>query len=413
MWPLSSIGQEISRLGLKQAYELAQKNYPLIRQKDLVQLTADLTIENLGKGFLPQLTLSGQASYQSAVTRVNIPAPGIAIEPLSKDQYKVMMADVNQLIYDGGVTRQQKSMQQYNAEVERQKVEIELYKVRESINQVYLGILLMDEQLVQSQLTREDLLNGIKRVDARVKNGVAFRSELNVLQAELLKNDQRSIELRATRKGLIETLALFLNQPLAQNLQLEKPSVSGFSPDKEIIRPELRLYSSQDKLISSQSQLIAARNLPRASLFVQGGYGKPGLNLFKNAFDFFYMAGVRFNWSLSSFYTEKKEKQLVDVNRKMVDAQKETFLLTTRTLLKKQEAEIEKLGQLTVSDREIIDLRVKIKDAAKAQLENGVITANDYLREVNAEDQARQALSTHQLQWLQATINYQTILGKQ
>jgi len=407
-FPLILFGQSLT---LEQAYELARQNYPLAKQKDLIRQTADISIENLNKGYLPQILLTGQATYQSEVTQVNIPAPGIVIQPLDKDQYKALVADLNQVVYDGGLISSQKQLQKLNAAVEDQKLEVELYKLNERINQVYLSELYIEEQIKQVQLVKEDINNGIKRVDAQVRNGIAFRSNLDVLKAEFLKTDQRLIELRATRKGLIDVLGLLINQPLPENTILAKPEpqpVSGTA----LKRPEIKLYSDQSKLILQQQELVHSRNLPRVSVFAQAGYSKPGLNLFRNAFDWYYLGGVRVNWSLSSLYTNKKERQLADINSRVVDLQKETFVLNTNTQLKQQQSEIDKLGQLIATDQEIIDLRKSVKDAARAQLENGVITSNDYLREVNAEDQARQALITHQLQLLQAQINYQTILGK-
>lgn len=148
-------------------------------------------------------------------------------------------------------------------------------------------------------------------------------------------------------------------------------------------------------------------------MFVQGGYGKPGLNFLKNEFAFFYTTGLRLNWNFGGLYTRQNEKKLVEISQQSINVQKDVFLLNTNTQLKQQQSEIEKLQKLIAADNEIIDLRIKVKDAAKAQLENGVITANDYLREVNAEDQSRQSLITHQVQLLQAQINYQTISGKQ
>lgn len=395
---------------LPQVQELAKTNYPAVKQKDLVKQTAAINIENLQKGFLPQVNISGQATYQSDVTKVPISMPGLNIESPNKDQYK-LVADVSQLVFDGGLTKEQKSLQQLNAAVEEQKVEVELYKLKERINQLYLSVLYLDEQVKQVQLMKNDIQTGIKRVEAQVQNGTAFRSNLNMLKAELLKADQRNIELKASRKGLIDALALFIGQALPETAQLAKPEVS-VAATNEIARPELKLYNEQDKLISQQDKLITAKNLPRASLFAQGGYGRPGLNMLKNEFDFYYIGGVRFNWSLGGLYTKKKEKEQVAVNKKMVEVQKETFLLNTNTQLQQQQAEIDKLQQLVSTDNEIISLRKTVTDAAKAQLENGVITANDYLKEVNAEDQARQALITHQVQLLQAQINYQTISGK-
>ncbi len=404
-------GQTIDRLTLSEAYDLAQKNYPAIKQKDLVRQTENLTIENLQKRYLPQITFSGQATYQSDVTGLNISFAGINIQPPSKDQYK-MLADLNQTIYDGGIIKQQEKATQINSEMEEQKVEVELYKVKDRINQIYLGVLFIDEQIKQTDLVRNDIQVGIKQVSAQVNNGVAFKSNLNVLKAQLLQTDQRVIELKASRKGLIGTLGLFLNENLDETTVLEKPAV-GVVPVSDIARPELKLYSDQSRLLEQQNKLVTAKNLPKASLFAQGGYGRPGLNMLKNEFAWFYIAGVRLNWPLGGLYTLKREKEINEVNRKIVDVQKETFLLNTNTQLKQQKADIDKYNQLIETDNGIIDLRAEVKNAAKAQLQNGVINANDYLREVNAEDQARQSLITHEIQLLQAQINYETTLGKQ
>jgi outer membrane protein TolC len=404
--------QELTRLNLQQAYDLAKKNYPMVKQKDLIKRTADISIENLQKGFLPQINLNAQASYQSEVTEVLVKVPGFTSEPLSKDQYKVV-ADLNQLIYDGGTTKEQKMLQELNASVEDQKVEVELYKLKERINQVFLGILFLDEQLKQVELVKADIQTGIKRVEAQVQNGLAFKSGLNMLKAELLKADQRAIETGSSKKGYIDALALFLGQPLNENILLVKPDMIAVSVTDEIVRPEVKLYNEQSKLIDHQDRLITSKNLPKASLFAQGGYGRPALNMLQNEFDFYYLGGVRFNWSLGGLYTKKREREQVEVNKKMVDIQKETFLLNTNTQLTQEYSEIDKLRRLIASDNEIIELRKSVTDAAKAQLENGVMTASDYLEEVNAEDQARQALITHALQLLQAQINYQTISGKQ
>jgi len=409
--PCFVIAQQLTNLSLQQAYDLAYKNYPVLKQKDLVRRTADLNIDILQKGFLPQVTVVGQSTYQSAVTEVPIKVPGYTIEPPSKSQQKVV-ADLSQLVYDGGVTKQQKNLEDLNAVVEDQKVEVELYQIKEKINLYYLGILYMDEQLKQVELVKADIENGIKRVEAQVQNGTAFKSNLNSLKAELLEVDQRRIETRASKKGLVDAMAIFLGQPIDENVRLEKQVIKNVVYG-EITRPELKLYNDQSKLIDQQNKLITARNRPKASLFAQGGYGRPGLNMLMNEFDTYYIGGVRLNWSLEGLYKTKKEREKVEVNKKIVDTEKETFLLTTNTQLVRQQAEIEKLKQLIVTDSAIIALRRTVTDASKAQLESGVITATDYLIDVNAEDQARQELITHEVQLIQAQINYLTISGKQ
>lgn len=408
----SLAAQPLERLTLEDALQFSRDNYPVIKQKDLVRQTAAISIDNLQKGFLPQLAFSGQATYQSEVTRVPISVPGFSIEPPSKDQYK-LVADLSQLIYDGGLTREQKALQQLNADVEDQKLEVELYKLRERVNQVYLSILYLDEQARQVELVKKDIENGMNKVDAQVKNGVAFRSSFNMLRAEWLKTEQRAVEIRSGRRGLLDALSLLTGKELAEGTKLEKPVVAAPSYTEAIGRPELKLYDDQEKLVNSQEKLIVAKNLPKASLFAQGGYGRPGLNMLQNQFDLFFIGGLRFNWSLGGLYTRKKEREQVAVNRKQVELQKSTFLLNTRTQLKQQEAEIRKLEELVTGDDQIIELRRTVTQAANAQLENGVITANDYLKEVNAEDQARQSKIAHELQLLQARIVYQTLSGKQ
>jgi outer membrane protein TolC len=404
--------QTVDRLTLSQTYDLAQKNYPVIKQKELVEQTANITIENLQKGFLPQLAVNGQATYQSDVTGFNISFGGINIQAPDKDQYKVV-GDLNQLIYDGGVIRQQKVAAQLNADVQQQQVEVELYQLKDRINQVYLGVLFLDEEIKQAGLTKQDILNGLKRVEVQVKNGVALRSGLNELKARLLQNDQRIIELNESRKGLIQTLALFLNQPLNEETIVFERPVVNLTLDSSISRPELKLYNDQSSLALHQSKLITSKNLPKVSLFAQGGYGKPGLDFLKNESVWFYTGGVRFTWLFGGLYTIKKEKQQTEINKEMIDVQKETFILNTNTALKKQQSEIEKYIQIESRDQEIIDLREEVKKASLAQLDNGVITADDYLRVVNEQDLARQSLIIHQIQLLQAQINYQTTLGKQ
>ncbi|MCJ8163263.1 TolC family protein [Pontibacter sp. E15-1] len=408
--PCGLYAQQMPTLTLEKAQELAQQNYPITRQRDLLRQTEQYTLDRLNKGYLPQLSVNGQATYQSDVTNVPLELPNMEIPSPPKEQYRIT-ADVNQLVYDGGVIRQQKNVAQLSTAVETQQVEVELHKLRERINQLYLGTLLLDQQLEQVNLVQQDLEAGIRKVDAQVKNGVSFKSNLYLLQAELLKNTQRRTELQASRQATLQTLSLFLGQTLVESVTLAVPAETELAGKAEIQRPELKLYSTQRTLLEQQNKLILARNLPKTSLFGQSGYGNPGLNFLQNGADWWYMGGVRLNWSISNFYTYRNDKRILAVQQQLTEVQRETFLLNTNAQLKQQQAEIEKLAQLLETDREIAALRRKVKAAANAQLENGVITANDYLREVYAEDQARLTLILHQLQLLQAKITYSTLLG--
>ncbi len=405
--PVLSVAQ--TPLQLEAVYEKAREHYPLLQQKKLVQQTAALSIDNLTKGLLPQISINGQASYQSEVTAIAISFPGVTINPLSKDQYR-LTADISQLIYDGGLNKQQQALQQLNAGIEDQKLEVELYKLRERITQVFLSILYIDAQLKQTDLLAADIETGMRKVEAQIANGTAFKSGYNALKAERLKTGQRIIELKATRRGLLSVLGLFMQETLADDQALQQPVLTTLS-DTTIARPELTLFQQQQKFIKGQSALIDIRNKPKASAFLQAGYGRPGLNMLKNSFEPFGIGGIRFSWSLSGWYTAAKEKKLTGIQEQTVQLQQETFLLQTRTQVTQQEAEIRKLRELIATDDEIIALRLSVKQAAAAQLENGVITASDYLREVNAEDQARQQLNTHKIQLIQAQANLRLIAG--
>jgi outer membrane protein TolC len=404
---------EAQSITLEQLQQLAADNYPLLKRKALARNAANSTNDNLGKNYLPQINLLAQATWQSDVTAVpqKVPIPAFAIEPLSKDQYRAVL-DVNQLIYDGGQTKQQKALNDLQVLLKEEEVNVGLQQLKERINSLYLGVLLLDEQRRQNALVVSDLDAGIAKVDAQVKNGTAFRSNLALLQSEKLKAQQRDMELQNDREGLMSVLSLYAGKDLPEDAKLTKPAAPILFSETDIDRPEMHFYKLQDSLTKQQALLIDGRLKPRISLFANGGYGRPGLNMLKNEFAPFVTTGVRLNWNISGFYTNKNEKDLSEITRKDIATQQENFLLNTRSQLRQQQSNINKLKQLLATDEAIIDLKTQVKEASKSQLENGVITASDYLREVNAEDQVRQTRILHDLQLLQAMLNYSTTAGK-
>lgn len=401
--------QTITSLSIDECYQLARQNFPLIKQKDLIQKTKEYSITNISKGYLPQFVVNGQATYQSDVTEIPIKLPNTSISTLDKDQYKIY-AEVNQAVFDGGVKRLQKQSVEADAAVEQQKLEVELYKLNERINQLFFGILLANEQLAQTDILKKDIQLGITKINAAIANGTALKSSGDALQAELLKTDQRTIELKSVSQAYRDMLGLFINKQLDEHSVLQRPA--KIITSQTINRPEILLYDTEKKSLDVQTSLIKAKNLPKAGLFLQGGYGRPALNMLKNDFDAYYIGGAKITWSLSGLYTSKKEKALVNIKSKTVDLQKEVFLFNTNLTLKKQNAEISKLEQLIQSDNGIIQLRARIKNTALSQLEYGVINSSDYLREVNSEDQAKQTQLLHDIQLLMAQYDQQNTTGK-
>lgn len=406
---MAAKSQTVTSLTIDDCYRLARQNFPLIKQKDLIQKTREYSIDNISKGYLPQFLINGQATYQSDVTEIPIKLPNMTIPTLNKDQYK-LYAEVNQTVFDGGVKKLEKHSVEANAAVEQQKLEVELYKLNERINQLFFGILLTNEQLAQTDMLKKDIQLGITKINAAIANGTALKSSGDALQAELLKADQRAIELKSATIGYRDMLSLFINKPLDEHVVLERPAKIIASP--VISRPEILMYDTEKKSLDVQTSLIKAKNLPKAGLFLQGGYGRPALNMLKNDFDAYYIGGAKITWSLSGLYTSKKEKALVNIKSKSVDLQKEVFLFNTNLTLKKQNAEISKLEELIQSDNGIIQLRTRIKNTALSQLEFGVINSSDYLREVNAEDQAKQTQLLHEIQLLMAQYDQHNTTGK-
>ena len=392
---------------LDTCYFLAKQNYPLIKQQELIAKTNEYTLENISKGYLPQINISGQATYQSDVTQLPKTIPGVPV--LTKDQYKIY-AEINQPVYDGGAIKEQKKLQEANTIVDQQKLEVELYKLKDRINQLFFGVLLIDEQLKQNALMKNDIQLGLNKTNAAITNGTALKSNADVLKAELLKASQQTIELNANRKAFMDMLGLFINRQLDQNTVLIKPK--NIIPSQEIKRPELLMFDYQNKIFDAQNNLLTVKNRPKVSFFVQGGFGKPAFNILSNSFDAYYTGGLRLNIPLSGFYTLKNERALINTNRQNIGVQKETFLFNTQFTLKQQNADIIKLQEILKTDDEIIPLRTNIKNTALAQLDYGVINSSDYLREVNAEDNAKQNKIIHEIQLLMAQYNERNTVGE-
>ncbi len=405
---LASLAGQAQSLTLDECYAMAEQNYPLIQQRELIGKSKEYSLSNASKGYLPQLAINGQATYQSDVTRIPFDTPGSRAPLISKDQYKVY-GEATQTLYDGGVIREQQANLEVNAKIDEQKLEVELYKLKDRVNQLFFGALMIGEQLKQNDLLIQDLQNGIAKTDAAVANGTALKSSLNVLKAEWLKARQRAVELNATRVAYTDMLGLFMNRSLGDSAVLVKPAAPVV--EQEIRRPEMQLYAYQDQSTEVQYKMLAARNRPKLSLFLQTGFGRPALNMLDNTLKGYYLGGIRLNWSLSGLYTNKGDRALIDLNKRNIDVQRRTFLFNTNMTLQQQNREAAKYQQLLASDDEIIALRVSVKNAASAQLENGVIDTNDYLREVNAQDQAQQNKILHEIQFLLAQYNQKTTTG--
>ena len=319
------------------------------------------------------------------------------------------MLQLDQVVWDGGNIRARKEVTRATSEVDKQKLEVDMYAINERVNQLFFGILLLKEQLKQNQLMQEELQRNYDNVAAYVKNGIANQADLDAVKVEQLNNIQQRHTLEATYRAYGEMLKIMINHPtpLTENT-LKKPDVNallykGEAYSTEFIRrPELNLFATQNQQLEAQRKQLTAKNLPRLDLFVQGAYGNPGLNMLKNEFSAYYVAGVRLSWNFGNLYTRKNESRQLILNQQDVNVQKETFLFNTHLEITQNNSEIKKLTELMKNDEEIITLRNNIKKSAQAKVANGTLTVTEMLREVTAENIAMQDKILHEIQLLSA-----------
>ena len=400
--------QERKGLSIDEAYHLAKKNYPLLKQRDLITKAKDYSLANAATGYLPVFSLNGQATYQSDVTTFPFDIPFLEMPEYSKDQYRVY-AEINQVIYDGGYIKNQRETAKASEVVQQQNLEVELYGLYERVNQLFFGSLLMEEQLKANDLLLLDIQNGIDQANALVDNGYAYQSSVDELMAQLLQVQQARIEIHTTRKAFLNMLGLFIGSKLDNNTILEKPGKPVSA--KENTRPELLAIDYQKRIYDLQGKLLNVQLKPQLGLFAQGGYGRPGLNFLSDDFEWYYIGGLRLNWNFGSLYNIKRQHSLLDIKKSSLDIQKEAFLLNSQISVQQNNAALDKYDSLIKKDDAIIILRRSVKMAAFAQLENGVISAHDYISQVNAEDKARQNKILHEMQLLQSQYSYQNIMG--
>lgn len=390
-----------AQLTLETCQRMAQANYPLVRQYGLIEKAREYDLSNAGKGYLPQFSLSGKATYQSDVTELPVEIPGVNVKGLPKDQYQVML-EVQQTLWDGGDIRSRKRLTRAASEVEQEKQNVDMYALNDRINQLFFGILLLDEQLEQNRLLQDDLGRTHTQVSNYIANGIATQSDLDAVSVEQLNTKQRRIELETSRRAYVNMLAAFIGKDISPETALMKPAPedTGSGEARDNNRPELCWFDAQGAQLNMQESMLKTRYMPRLGLFVQGAYGNPGLNTLKNEFSPYYIAGVRMSWNFGSLYTLKNDRRQIDNSRRRIETSRDVFLFNTRLEATQQDAGAVSMRRQMKDDDEIIRLRENIRRAAQAKVENGTLTVTDMLREITNENLARQTKALHEVQLL-------------
>jgi len=406
--PAAVMGQ--GTLSLDSCYKKAFANDPTLLQKYMLNTISDLRTKNLNTAYYPQLSLNGQASYQSDVTTLPIHIPGMDIPTLDKDGYKATL-DLTQTIYDGGYTKKQKDLESVSLQLEQQSLESDIYKLKEKINTLYFNILLFQENKDLLMVLKEDINSKLKKIQSGIKNGIGLESNANSLEAEMLKIDQQVVELDASIVSSFKMLGDYLNSPIPENTKLLLPTVNAGKGGYDNDRMEMKVFDLEMQKLKTSESLIGVKTMPKLAAFGQLGYGRPGLNMLSNEFDSFYMFGAKLSWNFWNWNQNKREKQILELQSNVLNTQKELFNRNLRVLMEKNISDMNKYDELISQDQQIIALREKIVQTASSQLENGTITATEYLTELNAKAQAELNLKTHTLQQLKAKVDYLTTKG--
>ena len=362
------ISQARIELSLDSCFNKAERNYPQIIQYDLIAKSTAYSIENAQKRKLPQVTIVGQASYQSEVTSL----PGgteMGVAELSKDQYQ-LYGEIVQPLTGIIITNQEQKLLKIDGEISAADLATKMYTIKQRVSDLFFGILLIHEQLKQSELTKDDLEAGLSVMNASVQYGTALTSSLDILRAQLINLEQRMIEQEAARDGYLKMLGLFIDEELNETTQFTSP-LGPPTLSTRISRPELQLFDAKIRSVVLQDQLLKKSNLPQLSLFLQSGFGRPALNFLSNDFEPYYIGGLKLSWNLSNFYANKGKKEIFNINKSIWESEKETFLFNTQMTLSSQDVQIRKAEKLIEKDREIISLRDRIVTTSKASWHTG------------------------------------------
>ena len=395
---------------LEECQLAAEKNYPMIKQYDLISQTTQLTVRNIQKGWLPQIAIAAQATYQSDVTswpesmKATFQQLGINMKGLSKDQYKVGI-DLQQTIYDGGTISSLRSIARQEEKVQKAQVETNLYQVRKRVNEMYFSLLLLNEQINLNDDVKALLLSSEKKLASMLKGGTIATSDFENIRAERLSVEQQNESLKSQRQMLQHLLSTFCGIKVS-NVQKPAPFETTISSNK---RPEMLLFDNQLQLSSIKEKALNSQVRPKLGIFAQGFYGYPGLNMFEDMMNRKWslngMVGVKLSWNVGALYSLKNDKVKLRLQREMTENAREIFLFNNQLEEIQQNENIKRYHTMKQTDDEIIMLRTNIRKSAESKLSHGIIDINNLLREINNENAAKIQQTIHDIEMLKEMYN--------
>ena len=398
---------------LDECIGLSYDNYPQIKEMSLIEMTRGIDLKTAAYAWLPHLNVSGKATWQSEVVEMPIEIPGMDIR-IPHDQY-VLTAEFTQQIWDGGTSHSQRELAEAGAEVKKTQLETNLWAIRSRIQNIYLGIILIDKQMRLNDLLRENLERNSEEVESLINGGVALPTDLDQVSVNILSCLQQRASLEADRRSYVKLLGLMTGRDMTgvelaipqEALDFQDDGVRDFAT-----RPEMSLYSAQLKQNEVQLRQLNTLISPKLNLSLQGGYGRPGMNMLSGDFSAYFVAGLKLQWNIGALYTRGMDKRKLKADAQKIDLTRETFLLNSSVEAEQKNNAIEKARDVLDCDSEIIALRQRIREAGENQYREGTIKMNDYLSMLDEEYKAKANESMHEVQLMMAVYDMKNTLGK-
>lgn len=379
------------------------KNYPLIQQFDLIEKSKELTLSNANKNYLPQLDITLIGGVIEGMPSFSLPG---SESSSSTEVNLISMLQLNQVLWDGGMTKASKGIIEASAEVEKADMKVNIYQLRERVNNLYFGILLIDEQIVQLDLLKESLLLNLKRIQSAIENGTAFKTDADELRVEIINMEQKKAELEYNKFAYVKVLSVLTGENISEETTFERPVFSKSAEGLNINRPEMMKFKNQRSLVNAQAKLNKATLFPKFGLMGFGVFITPGVDFGTSELTNIFIGGLSLSWQLLPLYKNKNNKKLVEISLQRIQNREETFLFNTRLELSQTDMELEKYRKLLEQDQELMALKSSIKDAYMSKYDNGVATMTDVIRRINDENATRQTMIMHEIQYLMKAYQY-------
>ena len=391
----------------------AYDNYPQIKEMSLIEMTKGIDLKNAAYAWLPHLNISGKATWQSEVVEIPMDIPGMDIN-IPHDQYG-LTAEFTQQIWDGGTSRSQKELAEAGAEVKKTQLETNLWSIRSRVQNVFLGIILIDKQLELNRLLRESLERSSEEVKSRMEAGVALPSDLDQVSVNILSCLQQRASLDADRKSYVKILGLLTGRDMTDvELAVPQDAVNYVDDGARDFgtRPEMAFYAAQLKQNEFQRRQLNTLISPKLNLSLQGGYGRPGMNMLSGDFSGYFVAGLKLQWNIGDLYTRGLDKRKVNADAQKIDLTRKSFILNSSVEAEQKNNAILKARDVLEKDSEIIGLRQRIRASGENQYREGTIKMNDYLSMLDEEYKAKANESMHEVQLMMAVYDMKNTIGK-